>query len=193
MKQLLVFLFTIICINIISAQSPVLLEIEGDKITLEEFEMVYNKNNGSAQAIDPKTKEEYLEMYINFKLKVREAVDNGMDTSMAFVNELAGYRTQLAAPYLTDQSVTEELIKEAYERKKTDVNAFHILLSLAPDASPADTQKVWVECQRIKAGIKDPSKEFESAARKYSQDPSAQNNGGNLGYFNVFQMVYPFE
>lgn len=174
-------------------QSPVLIDIAGDQITVEEFNMVYNKNNSSAQAIDPKTKEEYLDMYINFKLKVKEAEELGMDTVPNFVRELSGYRKQLAAPYLTDQNVTEELIKEAYDRKQYDVNAWHILIGVKEDAAPKDTFDAWIECQKIKRDLTDPKKQFAAVAVEKSQDPSAQKNMGDLGYFNVFQMVYPFE
>ena len=193
MKRMMGVLVCTFIVGQLFSQSEVLLDIAGDKITLGEFDLVYHKNNASAQAIDPKTKEEYLEMYINFKLKVKEAEDAGMDTAATFVRELEGYRAQLAAPYLTDQNVTDELIKEAYERMKYDVNAYHILINVSTNAAPEDTFKSWLQCQQIKRDLTDPETQFETMAKKHSTDPSAAKNGGNLGYFNVFQMVYPFE
>ena len=193
MKRIItIFIFTCFTSQIF-AQSEVLIEIGDDKITTEDFNLVYNKNNSSAQAIDPKTKEEYLEMYINFKLKVKEARDAGMDTMPSFIQELSGYRGQLAEPYLTDQNVTEELIKEAFNRMQFDVNAHHILINVGPDASPKDTFDAFIKCQKIKLGLTNPETQFAEMATKHSNDPSAAKNGGDLGYFNVFQMVYPFE
>ena len=193
MKRIItIFIFTCFASQIF-AQSEVLIEIGDDKITTEDFNLVYNKNNSSAQAIDPKTKEEYLEMYINFKLKVKEARDAGMDTMPSFIQELSGYRGQLAEPYLTDQHVTEELIKEAFNRMQFDVNAHHILINVGPDASPKDTFDAFIKCQKIKLELTNPETQFAEMATKHSNDPSAAKNGGDLGYFNVFQMVYPFE
>ncbi|MFW5892409.1 MAG: hypothetical protein ACOCUQ_03295, partial [Bacteroidota bacterium] len=109
---------------------PVLLEINERKVTLSEFEYVYTKNNLNPQVMDPKSIEEYLELFVNFNLKVYEALQLGMDTNKAFVEELEGYREQLAQPYLTDQEVTDHLVKEAMERLKFDIRASHILINL---------------------------------------------------------------
>lgn len=193
MNKLTLLVFLLLGSSSVFSQNDVLLNISGEVVTTEEFNLVYNKNNSSAQAIDPKTKEEYLDMYINFKLKVKEAESLGMDTASGFVKELAGYRRQLAAPYLTDNKVTESLIREAYDRKKEDVNAWHILIACDADAAPKDTFDAWIQCKKIKEGITNPAEEFSQKAKEFSKDPSALQNGGDLGYFNVFQMVYPFE
>lgn len=174
-------------------KSEVLLTIEDEPITKEEFLRVYNKNNNQQNAIDPKTVEEYLELYINFKLKVKEAEALGMDTAPDFVRELSGYRRQLAQPYLTDRDKTSELVKEAYERLKQDVRASHILVRVSPDASPQDTLKAYTKIMSYRRNISDPEKEFGKAAAEMSEDPSAKQNYGDLGYFTAFQMVYPFE
>ncbi|UTW62698.1 peptidylprolyl isomerase [bacterium SCSIO 12741] len=193
MNRTIALLLGLIMSTGLLAQEDVLLNIAGEDITLDEFLMVYNKNNSNAQSIDPKTKEEYLDLYINFRLKVRQAEDMGMDTNRNFNKELSGYRRQLAVPYLNDETVTEELIQEAYNRMKEDVNAYHILIRCEPDASPQDSLEAWRKCMLIKRKITDPATDFEKLAKVESEDPSAVNNGGNLGYFNVFQMVYPFE
>lgn len=172
---------------------PVLLKVNGEEVRLSEFDAVYNKNNANAQAIDPKSKSEYLDLYINFKLKVAEAKTLGMDTNQKFINELAGYRRQLTNPYLTDQQVTEDLIKEAYERGKFDVNTYHILVQVEESASPKDTLAALKKINVLRKKIKSPETDFEKIAKTVSEDPSATSNGGNLGYFSVFQMVYPFE
>ena len=125
------------------AQENVLVTINNEKITTDEFLRVYNKNNNQLNSIDPKTIEEYLELYVNFKLKVAEAESLGFDTVPSFVKELAGYRKQLAKPYLTDKDKVDELVKQAYDRMLTDVKASHILIRVAQDASPSDTVKAF--------------------------------------------------
>lgn len=171
---------------------PVLLRISGENITKSEFERVYYKNNNKETANDEKSVREYLELYINYKLKVKEAESLKMDTVQTFRDELNGYRKQLAQPYLTDKNVTEDLIKEAYERMKSDVNASHILIKCAADALPKDTLAAYNKALKIRDKIIKGTS-FQTIARDSSDDPSAKENGGDLGYFTAMQMVYPFE
>ena len=114
MKFLQVFLYTIIFSSVFAQQNndPILLKIAGENISKSEFLRVYQKNNAKDQAIDKKALDEYLELYINFKLKVKEAEELGLDTNAMFKSELNGYRATLAQPYLVDKDVTEDLIKE---------------------------------------------------------------------------------
>ncbi len=171
-------------------KDPILLTVDGQNVSLSEFEAVYRKNNREA-TVDPADLKEYLELYINFRLKVREAEALGLDTLKKFIEELKGYQKQLAKPYLTDKNVSEALIKEAYERMKQDVSASHILLKVGPDALPKDTLAVYNRIVELRnAALKG---DFEALARKNSEDPSAAENGGNLGWFSAMRMVYPFE
>lgn len=163
------------------------------KVTLSEFESVYKKNPVKGQTSDKKAVQDYLELFINFKLKVKEAEELGLDTSTAFKNELAMYRRQLAAPYLSDKDVNEKLLKEAYDRMQTDIRASHILINLDENALPKDTVKAWNKIIELRNRIVKGAEEFDVVARKHSQDPSAKDNGGDLGYFTALQMVYPFE
>jgi len=178
-----------------------LLNIGGQRVNVGEFMDVYNKNNG----LDSTTIEEYLKLYANFRLKVMEAEALKMDTATAFIKELAGYRKQLAKPYFIDNKVNEALVKEAYQRQQYDIRARHILIRLQPNASPEDTLKAWNKIIKIRNEIIN-GKDFGQAAAEYSDDPSARNqkgipghqrphkgNHGDLGYFSVFNMVYPFE
>jgi peptidyl-prolyl cis-trans isomerase SurA len=198
MKKLLLCLFLSVAggASVTLAQdqpnSPVLMTIDGIPVTKAEFEKVYRKNNNKEGAYDMKDLREYLELYINYKLKVREAEKEKLDTSSSFINELKGYRKQLAQPYMTDKEVTEGLIKEAYERMKKDVRASHILINVAPDALPKDTMIAFNRISRIREMIIKGAN-FEKVARDSSNDPSAKENGGDLGYFTGMQMVYPFE
>jgi len=192
--SLLVFLGTISFFNLAKAQkNDVLITIDKTEITRQEFERIYRKNNQNLlEQSDIKSPKDYLDMYINFKLKVVEAMNLKMDTSKAFIEELAGYRKELAAPYLTDMQYDQKLIKELYQRMKTEVDASHILLRLPENATPEQEQAVLTKINTIREEILN-GREFNDAAAEYSEDPSAKNNGGNLGYFTAFQMVTPFE
>lgn len=171
---------------------PVLMTIAGTPVTKSEFEKVYRKNNNKEGATDMADLREYLDLYINYKLKVKEAEEEKMDTSSAFQNELKGYRKQLAQPYLTDKEVTDALIKEAYDRLQKDVRASHILISVAPDALPKDTLAAYNRIMKIREMILKGA-DFGKMAKDSSNDQSAKENMGDLGYFTGMQMVYPFE
>ena len=177
-----------------SLPEPVLFSVQNNPTTLQEFLYVYNKNNFSRDTVANPAEDlrEYLDLYINFKLKVQEAKDAGMHTEEAFIQELEGYKKQLAKPYLTESAVTEKLVKEAYERLGTEVSASHILIGLKPTAEPADTLAAYKKIMELREQIL-AGEDFEALARKHSEDPSAAMNGGRLGYFTALQMVYPFE
>jgi peptidyl-prolyl cis-trans isomerase SurA len=206
--KVLVLLMVIVFANMSNSsatdQDPVLMTINGRKITPSEFEYVYTKNNLNTQVIDPKTVDEYLELFINFNLKVYDALQLGLDTHQTFITELEGYRKQLAQPYLNDQNVTNELLEEALERMKYDLRASHILVSLESHASPSDTLVAWKKINDLRKRAL-AGEDFGELAKNYSDDPSAKGmpatanrpamrpNYGDLGYFNVLDMVYPFE
>jgi peptidyl-prolyl cis-trans isomerase SurA len=224
------------------ASDPVLMSIGNSNVTLSEFESVYLKNRGKEDAAkDPKALDNYLDLFVTFKMKVKEAEEMGLDTSSNFKNELSGYRKQLAQPYLTDKDVNEQLLNECYDRMKSDVHARHILIQLGENALPKDTIEAYnramiirnylvgkpvtagmiaeyealvkrnllvkgapkkdsLEAVRRISSIKGLSQslsaatdKFSTAAKATSDDPSAKDNGGDLGYFTSMQMVYPFE
>lgn len=176
----------------VTVNDPVLLTVAGDNIPRSEFDRVFRKNNNKDSTYDEKAVREYLDLYINYKLKVKEAEAQKLDTSETFINELSGYRKQLAQPYLTDKEVSENLIREAYERLKKDVHASHILIKVAPDALPRDTVAAYNRILKIREMIMKGA-DFSKMARDSSEDPSAKENNGDLGYFTGMQMVYPFE
>ncbi len=188
----------------ITSDDPVLLKINDREITVSEFEYVYSKNNLNPQVMDPRSVDEYLELFVNFNLKVYEAIQLGLDTHATFIDELAGYRQQLAQPYLSDQNIAEDLVEEAYERLQYDVRASHILISVEEHADPADTLAAWNKIMSLRERIL-VGEDFSALAVEYSDDPSAKGmtatanrpamsgNSGDLGYFSVMDMVYPFE
>ncbi|NOY37683.1 MAG: peptidylprolyl isomerase [Chlorobi bacterium] len=174
-----------------TGDDPVLLTIANKPVSVSEFLHMYEKNNtqavGTREDIDT-----YLQRFIDFKLKVAEAENMGLDTLPGFKKELAGYREQLVKPYLLDSSTIEMMVHEAYNHMRYEVNASHILIRCGMEASPADTLDAYTRIIQVRQKILEGTP-FEQMARAVSDDPSAKSNGGNLGYFTALQMVYPFE
>ena len=178
----------------------------GDKnITAGEFMQIYEKNNVTGEVLDKKSVDEYLDLFVDFKLKVIEAESLGMDTITKFKKEFKSYRNQLAKPYFSNDEINEKLMEEAYERMQWDINAAHILVKCDAHAVPADTLKAYHKAMKIRERIM-KGEDFNAVAMEVSDDPSARDmkeipgkrramkgNGGELGYFSAFDMVYPFE
>ena len=169
--------------------NKVLMTVDGIKIQSGEFIRMYKKSlePGAKTDID-----NYLQQYILFKQKVADAISEGLDTTRAFRTELNGYRNQLAQNYLTDNKAKELLLRKAYERSLTEINGWHILITIPPEASAEDTLKAWQKATHIRERILN-GESFEQVARGTSDDQSVKINGGNLGYFTIFQMIMPFE
>ena len=170
-----------------------LLTVGKNVTTSSDFEYLFKKNNK-----DPKTGlteagiNEYLELIINFKLKIAEALGNGLDTTAAFRKEFANYREELRRPYSANKNIMDKLTQEAYDRLKWEVNAAHILIRVMPDAAPKDTLNAYNTIASVRDKLLNGG-DFQALAREFSEDPSAKQNSGNLGYFSALQMVYPFE
>jgi peptidyl-prolyl cis-trans isomerase SurA len=174
------------------AQKPdekILMTVAGRDVEAGEFIRMYNKSLDPAYKTDLN---DYLEQFIAFKLKVADAIEQGYDTTKAYREELNGYRNQLAQSYLTDPDIKEKLLRKAYQRSLSEVNASHILISCTPDASPEDTLKAYKKAIDIRERII-KGEAFEEVAKATSDDKSVLINSGNLGYFSVFQMITPFE
>ncbi|MBX2895096.1 MAG: peptidylprolyl isomerase [Cyclobacteriaceae bacterium] len=164
----------------------------GTTVNTDEFIYTYRKNHPNKQDFTEDKINEYLQLFIHFKLKVAEARFRGLDTTAKFNTEFKTYREELKKPYRAEEDALEKLVQQTYKRLTEEVRAAHILISVNADAPPADTllafQKTDELRKRIVAG-----EDFEKLAREYSQDPSAKLNGGDLGYFTAMQMVGPFE
>lgn len=174
----------------LQAGEPVLMKINGKPVYKSEFEYIYNKNN-SNNSLDKKTLNEYVDLFVNFKLKVEEAKSQGLDTTKSFINELSGYRSQLTKPYLTDAKVDEAVLQEAYNRMKEDVEVSHILIRVQQNASPADTLAAWKNINAIAKRLE--KEDFGKVAKDVSEDESAKQNNGYIGWISAFRTVYPFE
>jgi peptidyl-prolyl cis-trans isomerase SurA len=193
-KSLVVLSFLVACVfSPVLAQdkNATVLTVDGEPTSLEEFENIFRKNNRDS-AISQQSLDEYMELFINFKLKVKEAREAGLDTVKKFKTELDGYRNQLARPYLTDSDKLNDLMREAYQNQTQEVRAMHILIKADANATPADTLKAYNKTMAIRERLM-KGEDFASLAKAVSEDPSAKDNGGDLGYFTAFQMVYPFE
>jgi len=183
--NLLAFLFA-------SAQSDseVLMTIGKKSITAGEYKYIYEKNNRSD--ISKKSPDEYMELFTKFKLKVVEAESRKMDTVSKFINEYEGYKTQLAKPYLTENVKINQLVKEAYERSKTDVKIDIIFLKLPQNPTPADTQSVFKKASELRTQIINGTS-WDSIAAKYSDDRGAVRNFGHIPFISSDKIPYSIQ
>ena len=189
-------------------EDKVLLTINGEPVMLSEFLYIYEKNN-QENSLEKKSMEEYLDLFINFKLKVTEAIAQGVDTTEAFKKELAGYRAQATPKYLQDQEAIDSLVVMSYNRKANVRRAAHIAIQCPADADSATvaaaTAKIELARERVTTGVEKKVKKgrkwitvrepeaFADVAREMTEDPAGKENGGELGWIEVFRFVYPFE
>ncbi len=176
-----------------NATKEVLFTIDDKPYYTDEFIRVYNKNLDLVKDESQKDLTQYLELYIGYKLKVNKAFKLGLQNGAQYQNELKSYRTQLSKNYLMDSKVTQELLDEGYSRLQKEINASHILLMVDENASPEDTLAAYHKIMAIRDRIVKGGEDFGTVAMETSQDPSAKENKGNLGYFTAFRMVYAFE
>lgn len=192
-KQLILVLSVLFSIQLSAQNDDSVIEIDGKKVSKSEFLQIYLKNN-NAPKYDQQSLDEYMELFKKFKLKVAEAEALGYDTIPKLKKELEGYRKQLAQPYLIDSSQNSYLVNQAYERMKTEIRASHILIRVEENALPEDTLRAYNKIMALKKRI-EAGEDFAAVAKSKggSEDPSAQRNNGDLGFFTAFQMVYQFE
>ena len=213
MKKTFLFVAAAIMSLTATAQNETLMTINGKAVSAEEFLYIYEKNN-QAGAVDPKTMDEYLDMFINFKLKVTEAESQGIDTTASFKKELKGYRAQATPKYLQDEAAMDSLIELSWRHMSKDRRAAHIAIQCPMSADSAQTAealakineayervtvgKMKVERKKVKGRWKNvekrqPVEAFDAVARELSTDPSVQETGGELGWITPFRYVYPLE
>jgi len=196
-RTLLIALVACVCLNLSHAQkktpSPaILFSVQDQPVYTNEFNYLYRKNHNKPEDFSEQKIEEYINLFINFKLKVTEAKAQGLDTTAAFKKEFRTYIDELKGPFTDGKEQLEQLTQEAYQRQTEEIRASHILISLRPDASPDDTLAAYKKILSFREQIL-KGEDFEKLAKKFSEDPSAKMNGGDLGYFTALQMVYPFE
>lgn len=189
-------------LTLIGQNDKTLLVIENQKVPVSEFLDIYTKNNKNVD-YSKASIDEYLDLFINYKLKLMEIQRLRLDTQKNFINEFQKYRDQLAQSYLIDKNTVDKLLNEAYNRMQNDVRVSHILVKLSPYANPKDTLKAYNKALEIRKKLLNGA-DFAKLAIEMSDDNSARDqntadgrlipgNGGDLGYFNVFNMLYDFE
>lgn len=167
---------------------PVLMTINGKPVTQSEFEYLYHKNN--AQQQQPQSLEEYVDMFVIYKLKVADAEAAGIDTTAAFINEFRGYQNELAQPYMVDASVEDRLVNEAYARMQEEISVSHIMLPLGRTSSEND--QTIAKLDSIRTVILNGG-DFATEARRHSIDRYSAENGGSMGFLPIGQYPYVFE
>jgi peptidyl-prolyl cis-trans isomerase SurA len=176
-----------------SFQSGILFSIGENQTSKEEFAFFYKKNSQSnPEAFARADIEDYLRLFIDFKLKVKQAEDLGYDTTANFTRELNIYLGQLTESFMNSNTSEEKLYLEAYERMQFDIDASHILVRLSENPKPSDTLPAYQKARSIYDRAKS-GENFGELAVQYSEEPGAAMSKGHLGYFTAFQMVYPFE
>lgn len=195
MKKNFVLLLTFFLVSTFlfgQKKKDILLTIDDAPIYASEFERVYKKNLDLVQDENQKTVDGYLDLFIDYKLKVTEAYAQGLNEKPLYKKELGDYQEQLSRFYIYEDNATTDLAKEAYERGLEEINANHILIFSKYTDSPADTLKAYRKIEKLREqALK--GEDFETLAKNNSEEPNASETAGNLGYFTVFSMVYPFE
>ncbi|MFN4144633.1 MAG: peptidylprolyl isomerase [Runella sp.] len=172
---------------------PIILTIGNKSFTTDEFFQSFTRNQFSDDTTKPTDIGDYFQQYTILKIKALGAQREGYDTTEDFREQMASYRKHLAQPYLTDKTLVENLVAEAYQRMKEEVRTSHILIPVSQDASPADTLAAYRAAVALRGRIVQQEISFEETAQKYSKDVATASKGGDTGYFSVFQTVYPFE
>ena len=193
-KQLFFGLLIAVSFNSIAQNSPkeVLFTIDQKPYYTDEFSRIYKKNLDLVKDESQKDLDQYLALFIGYKLKVNRAYKIGLQNSVQYQNELKSYRTQLSNNYINDTKITKELIEEGYNRLQKEIKVSHILITLDENATPSDTLIAYKKAQEVREkALK--GQDFGELAAQYSQEPSAKETKGDLGYFSAFRMIYPFE
>lgn len=194
MKKKPFIISALACAAILSASAsknadPVLMTINGKDVRQSEFEYLYHKNN--LQQLAPQSIDEYIEMFIVYKLKVADAEAAGLHQTDAFTKEFNGYCAELSRPYLRDSIVEKRLVEEAYARMATSRKVSHIMLPLGSTYDEKEANRMKLDS--IRTAIVNGSADFGEMAVRYSSDRSARVNNGSMGYINVNSYPYPFE
>ena len=170
----------------------VLLTINSNPVYSSDFTKVFNKNLDLVVEESQKNVAGYLDLFIDYKLKITEAYAQELDKNQQYIKEFKKYEDQLAKKYIYDKRVVSKLVEEAYDRSLEEINAEHILVLSNLNDSPNDTLKAYnkIKEAHVKA-LK--GENFTSLVIEYSEEPGAKKSKGKLGYFTAFQMVYPFE
>lgn len=185
-RNIIVALLSLLATTDMSARkqasgSPVVMTVAGKDVSLDEFEYLYRKN--SSQQMEPKTLDEYVDMFVVYKLKVADAEAAGIDTTAAFLNEFRGYRNEITAQYMTDVAMLDSMRQAAMSHYSTNVDVSHIMFP--PDAPRAYVDSVYTSLAN--------GADFAATASKLSIDGLSSGRGGRLGFIAAGRYPYTFE
>ena len=179
------------------AEDPIVMTVNGVDVPRSEFEYSYNKNNTDL-VVDKKSLDEYVELFINYKLKVAAAKDAQLDTVAAFIKEVADYRSQQAEEYLIDSAFIEEEARKTYEATASNIGpdgqfkAAHILVRLPQQATLKEQAQARRRIDSIYTALKGGA-DFAEMARNHSEDPGTAREGGMLPWLVKGQLLKEFE
>lgn len=191
-RSLQLLLFTLSFQTFAQQSTDVLVTINDSIYQVADFERLYNKNIDIIVDESQKDVGNYFDLYTLYKLRLQNAYNLKLDKSDRINQDITKFRNELAEKYFINESTLNALVEEALERSKFEINASHILIAVDELAQPQDTLAAYNQALKIRDEVLN-GLSFENAAEKYSNDLSAKSNKGNLGYFSVFRMVYPFE
>ena len=183
--RLFLSVLVIVCFSNLSYSQnsdPILFSVEDNQVRVSEFDYIYNKNNGDGADYKKSSLQEYLDLYLKFKLKVQRAKELKLDTIVSLQKELAGYRRQLADTYLVDKEVQSKMIDEVFERMQSDRRIAHIHVALPDKASEEATNRASTKIRMIK-DLLDSGEEWDKTALENSEDKLTRLEGGDMGYF----------
>lgn len=172
-----------------------LVELGDDKITLGEFEKQYLKTVGNLDSAKNKSiddKKQFLNLYINFRLKVKDARERGLLSNAEIQKDVEEYKRNYAPTYLVDKEIVNQKVEDLYDKRKDEVRASHILINLAETSSPQDSILAYQKADTIIQKLKDGA-EFSELALQYSMDRTVNSNKGDLYYFTAGMTVPEFE
>lgn len=199
MKKVTSFVAGLLVCTAAFAQSndPVIMKINGKDITRSEFEYSFNKNNSDG-VIDKKTVEEYVPLYVDFKLKVAAAQTAKIDTLTSIRKELRGYKEQMILPELVDTAFIEREARKTYDATAARfegqdlLNASHILVLMRQDTTAEQQAAAKTRIDSIYTALQGGA-DFATLAQQCSDDKGSASRGGDLGQFGKGMMIPDFE
>lgn len=189
MKWLTAIIFS--C-TIFSAYSQTLFTYGQYKTDAKDFLRAFNKNNQLPASEKNKAIKEYLDLYVNSRLKIREAYDRGYDTLPHIKSEIENLRNQVLENYMSDPDAINRLTQEAFKRSLKDIHAAHIFISFKNAAGAIDTAAARTKLAEVEKRLA-KKEDFLTVAEQLSDDPSAKTNKGDLNFITVFTLPYEFE
>ena len=190
---IIVFLSLLATTLLAQDDQSTLVTLNDQTYSVGEFKQVYFKNLDLVQQQEKRSLEEYLDLFIQYKRKVQEARAQGLDKKQSYLKDFAKYQEQLARNYVYEDNVTAKMVEEAYKRSKESLKTSHILIMCNWDAPPQDTLMAYNKAKELRQMVLNTPDQFNDIAAKYSEEPKADESRGSLDYFNVFEMVYPYE